>query len=98
MKKILFAGISLLPLLWGCGDSVEVKQTWYDDAKQHIKEEYQYIAKNGTEIKKGYYKKFYDSGELMQEAAYTQGELTDTAKAYYKSGKLYELATFVKGK
>lgn len=82
-KKInLLVGACLLFLLQSC--QITVVKTKYDNGD--IQEKFQVYKKRGT--RNGFYRLFYENGQLALEQEFKKGKLTGEERAYFESGQL----------
>jgi len=71
----------------------KVKKEYYPNGK--LKKEYQY---NKDGLADGYYKKYYDNGDIFVKSAYKNGKLEGLGRTYYKNGQVEWEVNYINGK
>ena len=78
------------------GQTLEVKTEEWDNG--NIKVEFQFYRAGESVIKHGYYKEYYESGEVEWEVNFVDGKLDGKGVVYYESGKVMVEGNYVDGK
>ena len=71
-------------------------RTYYDDKKQHIQEIF-FVAKEDEQKYVGKYQRFYESGGIMLEGNFEDGEKSGLFTEYHENGRPARKLTYVNG-
>ena len=82
MKHLIY--LSVLFFLFSCSDKKKVK-TYYENGA--LKEEFK-VSKKDTSLIQGNFKRYFNQGQLQEEANYTNGLLDGKRMLYYDNGVL----------
>ncbi len=91
VKKIIFW--TLLLAVIGCSKPIEVIQE--KDTNGNLQVEYE--RRKEDFAKHGWYKRYHDSGQLLEESTYKDNKLEGERKLYYKNGKVEASETYSNG-
>ncbi len=92
IRKITF--IFIILNVFACSKPVEIIQE-HDDNDNLIVE---YQRRKDDFAKHGWYKRYYPTGELNEEAKYTDNKITGQRKMYFKNGDIQVIETHSNGK
>src|SRR5690606_2902892 len=91
--------ITLVLTLIVCSTAVFAQKevrTYYDDKKEKIQEIY-FVSPKDAQRYVGKYQRFYESGGIMVEGNFEDGEKTGEFTEYHESGALARKITYVNG-
>ena len=96
MKQLFgFLVVGLMGAFIGCGEdtptgpqgqTLEVETTRWDDG--NIKVEFQYYRDGGSVVKHGFYKEYYQNGQVEVKGNLVDGKREGKVVRYYESGRV----------
>ena len=90
MKSLI---LKLLPIVFLFSCSKEVRELKYPSTGNPM-EKYEVIEANGSFIKDGYYKSWYENGQLKDDGQFQENKKTGEWKSYYENGQQSIMANY----
>jgi len=78
------------------GQTLEVETEKWDNG--NIKAEFEYYRDGGSVVRHGWYKEYYEDGNILLEATAFEGEHDGEWTYYHLGGEVKEIKTYVRGK
>src|SRR6187431_1257026 len=91
---------ALIVFVFACCSTLAFAQkemrTYYDDKKQHIQEIF-FVSREDEQKYVGKYQRFYESGGIMLEGSFEDGEKSGVFIEYHENGKPARSLNYVNG-